>query len=121
MYRYIAASICFSGKFFSKKISCFKYVFQIALYAKNSNIFCKCNYDGQHFQVVVPKSEAAVYTCSLEKLFRSISHNSQESICAEAFFDMCGLYFFIVSNLPSCFKALIIRSRYTFLILISIV
>ena len=49
IYRYIVATICFSGENFSQTVSCFKYGFQIALDAKNWNIFCKCNYDGQSF------------------------------------------------------------------------
>ena len=53
----------FFREIFSQKVSWFKYGFKIALDGKNSNIFCKCNYDAQHFQVYVPKSEAAVYTC----------------------------------------------------------
>ena len=59
----------FFREIFSQKVSWFKYGFKIALDGKNSNIFCKCNYDGQHFQVFVAKSEAAVYTCCLKTLF----------------------------------------------------
>ena len=51
MYSYIIAIRYISGKVFSQTISCIKYGFQIASDAKNSNIFCKCNYDGQRFQV----------------------------------------------------------------------
>ena len=52
MYRYIVATIYFFGGNFSQTVSYFKYGFQIASDAKNWNIFCKCNYDVQRFQVL---------------------------------------------------------------------
>ena len=41
----------------------------------------------------LPKSEQQPFTLVL-KLFRSISHNSQENTCAGVFFDMCVDYIF---------------------------
>ena len=53
----------------------------------------------------LPKSDTAVYTCYLKKLFISISDNSQENACA--------FHFKPISSY--CFKTIFIHSRSTFL------
>ena len=75
----------FLEKSFSKTIPCFKYDFQIATGAKiqiySTNAVMMVN-----IYKYLPKSEAAVSTCSLKKLVGSILHNSRENICAETSF-----------------------------------
>ena len=68
MYIYIVATIYFSGENFSQTVSCFKYSFQIAADAKLEIYFANTIMMASVFKYL-PKSEAAVHTCSFKKLF----------------------------------------------------
>ena len=88
MCRYIVvATIYFSAKNFSQTISCFRHGFHSAKKLNYANALVTPN-----IFKYLPKSEEAVHPCSLKKLFRSISDNSQKSACAVVSF--CVDYIF---------------------------
>ena len=110
LFMYSSYYIFFREKFFPNYIMLqtrFPRMPKIQIYSENAimiaNIF-----------KYLPKSEAVVHTCSLKKLFWSISDNSQENTCAGASF--CVVYFFhcFVSSL-TCFKTLFILADQHFL------
>ena len=81
----------FFGRNFSQTVSCFKHGFQIASFAKDQNIFCKCNYMANVFNYL-PKSEAAVHTCSLNSCSELFHIIQRKTPLQESLFDtyVCG-------------------------------
>ena len=93
MYRYIiAANTYFSGKNFSLTISCFIGGFHRCQKFKYANAIMIASVF-KH----LPKSEEAIHTCSLKKLFWSISGNPQKSTYAGVSF--CVDYIFSLFHL----------------------
>ena len=93
MYKYIVATTCFSLKNFS----------QIIYHALNTVFISRCQkfkiYSANAIMMAkvfkyLPKSEPAIHTRSLKKLFQSISHNSCENTCSGVFFYLCVDYIF---------------------------
>ena len=113
-YPCIAANTYFSGKNFSLTISCFIGGFHRCQKFKYANAIMIASVF-KH----LPRSEEAVHTCSLKKLFWSISYNSQKKPVQESLFVWTIFFHCFISSLPSyCFKTLFIHSRSTFLFLL---